>query len=129
MELCSRHHNSLYFHGIADSEHRKKCESISCDINFKTEEGFYLCDPCPEGKCAPYLGWSGLCVTVQEKQILDTLYRETRGHEWTKVERWGNPNVPHCMFEGIDCNKDGKVVNITLSEMNLQGVIKPKLGR
>lgn len=66
---------------------------------------------------------------MQEKQILDTLYRETIGHEWTKAERWGNPNVPHCMYEGIDCNEDGKVVNITLSEMNLQGVITPKLGR
>jgi hypothetical protein len=33
------------------------------------------------------------------------------------------------MYEGIECNADGRIVNITLSGMNLQGTISSKLGR
>ena len=33
------------------------------------------------------------------------------------------------MYEGIDCNDDGQIVNITLTGMNLQGEIPASLGR
>ena len=33
------------------------------------------------------------------------------------------------MYEGIDCNQDNKIVNITLNNMNLHGLIPSNLGR
>lgn len=65
---------------------------------------------------------------MNEKQILDTLHRTTRGDQWNGGLRWENPNVPVCMYEGVDCNPNGNVVNITLRAMNLQGTIPDSLG-
>jgi hypothetical protein len=129
MELCGRPLNDVFFESVPDSQNRNGCESISCALNFKSKEGIYPCEQCPKSKYTPYLGWNGLCITVQERHILETLYQVTQGREWLNAERWGNPNVPHCMYEGIDCNEDGMIVNITLSRMNLQGSIPGKLGR
>lgn len=105
------------------------CESIACPINYHSEKGVFPCTHCPNDKFTPYLGYNGDCLLVHEKLILDSLYAENYGGQWANAERWGNPNVPHCMYEGVDCNEDGNVVNITLSGMNLQGKIPGKLGR
>lgn len=129
MEMCGMDLNDDYFQTVTGSENRDGCESIACGVNFKSQEGIYPCEICPKGKYTPYLGWNGLCVLVQERNVIDGLYRETRGAEWVNAERWGNPNVPHCMYEGIDCNDDGYIVNITLSRMNLQGSIPATIGR
>eukprot|EP00545_Synedropsis_sp_CCMP1620_P011410 CAMPEP_0119010232 /NCGR_PEP_ID=MMETSP1176-20130426/4878_1 /TAXON_ID=265551 /ORGANISM="Synedropsis recta cf, Strain CCMP1620" /LENGTH=620 /DNA_ID=CAMNT_0006962859 /DNA_START=77 /DNA_END=1939 /DNA_ORIENTATION=+ len=128
-ELCDRQLNAVYFEKVPGADARKGCESVSCALNYKSEDGIFPCEKCPESKFTPYLGWNGQCIKVQERHILDTLYQENGGSEWIHAERWGNPNVPHCMYEGIDCNEDGKVVNITLSDMNLKGKIPAKLGR
>jgi hypothetical protein len=129
MEMCGMNLNEDYFQTVPGSENRDGCQSISCDLNFKSQEGIYPCEKCPKGKFTPYLGWNGMCVLIQERNIIDALYRETRGGEWVNAERWGNPNVPHCMYEGIDCNDEGQIVNITLSGMNLQGSIPAAIGR
>ncbi len=129
IEMCGMNLNDDYFQTVPGSENRDGCQSISCEMSFKSQEGIYPCEKCPKGKFTPYLGWNGMCLLVQERNIIDTLYRETRGGEWVNAERWGNPNVPHCMYEGIDCNDDGHVVNITLSGMNLQGSIPAAIGR
>ena len=129
MEMCDLNLNEDYFHTVAGSTNRGGCESISCAINFKSQEGVYPCEKCPKGKYTPYLGWDGLCILVQERRIIDAWYHNTRGGEWVNAERWGNPNVSHCMYEGIECNDDGYIVNITLSRMNLHGTIPATIGR
>jgi hypothetical protein len=129
MELCNRPLNEAYFESVPEAESRKGCESVSCALNYKSTEGIFPCEKCPENKFTPYLGWNGNCVKVQERHILETLYQATGGSEWIHAERWGNPNVPYCMYEGIDCNEDNQIVNITLTGMNLKGTIPGKLGR
>lgn len=129
LELCNRQLNDKYFSEIPGAAKRNGCESLSCPPNYKSEEGVYPCEQCPAHKYTPYLGWNGQCINVQERHIVEALYQDTRGAEWKNAERWGNPNVPYCMYEGIDCNEAGHIVNITLIDMNLHGQIPAKLGR
>jgi len=112
------------------SDSRDRCQSIACPINSKSEFGVFPCIPCGHERFTPYLGRNGQCLVVHEKHILDTLYQDTNGPDWLGgVERWYNPNVPVCMYEGVECNNDGHVVNITLPAMELHGTIPSKLGR
>ena len=129
MAMCELNLNDDYFHSFAGYDNRDGCESISCGVNFKSQEGVFPCEKCPKGKYTPYLGWNGECVLIKERNVVDGLYRVTRGGGWVNAERWGNPNVNHCMYEGIDCNDYGHIVNITLSRMNLQGTIPATIGR
>ena len=96
MEFCDRTSplNQDYFQTIPDSNRRNGCDSISCPIGFRSDNGIFPCFPCPRSKFTPYLGWNGHCVNVQEGRILESLYAETRGSEWTNADRWNNPNVP-----------------------------------
>jgi len=136
MELCSREFNRVYFEtsmpaAVGDYLPRDGCNSVACPADTMSNEGIFPCTPCTGGRYTPYVGSvGGHCVSVHEKGILDTLYDDTAGHHWNDgAARWGNPNVPVCLYEGVDCNDSGHVVNITLRGMGLKGTIPGKLGR
>jgi hypothetical protein len=129
IELCKKPLNNAYFVQVAGAEARGGCESVACPTNSKSVEGIFPCETCPVDRISPYLGHNGNCIAIEQKHILDSFFDDANGLHWVGAARWGNPNVPVCMYEGIECDGSGNVVNITLTNMNLQGSISFKLGR
>lgn len=129
MELCEKSLNNAYFVQIPGSEARGGCESIACPVDSKSVEGVFPCETCPLDRISPYLGRNGNCIAIEQKHILDSFFHDANGLNWVGAARWGNPNVPVCMYEGIECDGSGNVVNMTLTNMNLRGPISFKLGR
>ena len=137
LEICSRTYNRQYFAEFPDSiKHGATppldgCSAVACPVNTKSETGVFPCTPCPASavRHTPYLGWPRNCMMVNEKSILDHLYYQTHGPGWHGGRGWADPAVTHCQYEGVSCNDQGHVVNITLSDMNLGGRVPDRLGR
>jgi hypothetical protein len=129
LELCEKILNHEYFAQVSSAEPRSGCDIIACPVNSRSEAGVFPCQPCPANRVSPYLGHSGNCILIDQKNILDSFYNDAKGSTWIGAPRWGNPNIPVCRYEGIDCDQHNNVVNITLANMNLQGKISYKLGR
>lgn len=79
------------------------------------------CLSCPDG---PYAGATS-CAGVTddsdnlEKRVLDKLYIETGGKNWTKGDNW--EDGPICNYEGITCSTEGDNVNEGVVEIDLAG--------
>jgi len=128
-ELCQKPMNDVYFSEIENASSRDGCEALACPVNSQSVEGIFPCEFCPKNTISPYLGHNGRCITVDQRRILESFYYDAGGRKWNGAPRWMNPNVPVCLYEGIDCNEGGDIVNISLPRMNLHGTINDKLGR
>lgn len=128
-ELCNENLNQGFFEGTKyDSPDRDGCESVSCPVNSQSREGVYPCYPCSALTMNPFLGRVGRCYTSDEKKILDKLYDECGGVEWKSTYGWGLDNVSECDYEGVTCNRSGRVVNITLADHGLTGSLPEEIG-
>jgi len=126
--LCKLNLNEDYFKDKVNVTGRDGCTSISCPINTVSEEGVYPCHECPQQGFSPYLGHNKKCYYLDERMVLDVLWKRTDGPNWMGGDGWNVLNAEKCMFQGITCNNAGKVINITLANMNLRGTIPEELG-
>lgn len=126
--LCKLNLNEDFFKDKFNVTGRDGCTSISCPMNTVSEEGVYPCHDCPRQGFSPYLGHNKKCYYLDERMILDVFWKRTGGEQWLNSEGWNVLNVEKCMFHGITCNSAGKVISISLPNMNLRGTIPEELG-
>ncbi|KAL7717525.1 Polygalacturonase inhibitor 1 [Entamoeba marina] len=73
-----------------------------------------------------YLFFSIFCLVSAEisgeRNVLLRLYQQTDGPAWLNSTNW-NTSVDICTWFGIECNVDGYVEQISLSNNNLEGEI------
>ena len=97
-------------------------------MNTVSEDGVYPCHECPKQGFSPYLGHNKKCYYLDERMILHVFWTQTDGPNWYGGDGWNILNAEKCMFQGITCNSAGKVVGISLPNMNLHGAIPEVLG-
>jgi hypothetical protein len=101
------------------------CDAILCpkgtfnSYGRATSGGDGACKSCPGGEFAGATGCIGITDENDdlEKRILDKLFIETGGVNWTKKENW--ETGPVCTYEGIKCS--GNNTNEGVEEINLAG--------
>lgn len=89
------------------------CDAILCPVGTYNAYGRAKsstgggCLSCPNGKYAGASGCAGITNDEDnlEKDILDRLFTETGGSNWTKKNNWENGTV--CEYEGITCSTSG----------------------
>lgn len=106
---------------------RNYCESIACPIGTVSNKEAWPCQPCPYNSFSPYLGTEGLCMTLDENDILQILWSVTNGLNWSKTNNWYYDGVRKCSFTGVSCDDEGNVVSLVLSKFNLHGKIPKEL--
>jgi len=103
------------------------CDKIACPVNTFSLEGMFPCKPCPDHQTMPYLGGEEYCLHKDTTEILKTFYSLTNGQHWN-INNWFHENVDFCQFSGLECNVEGHIVSIQLSDFGLSGTIPPDLG-
>ena len=101
------------------------CYGILCPVGtynsygFQTTGGDGACLECPNGKFAGQTGCIGITdeSVTTEKRIIDKIYVETGGTNWTKGANWNTG--PICSYEGITCLSEDS--NEGVEEINLAG--------
>ena len=81
------------------------------------------CDPCPGAESSPYFGVS-VCVSLQkqrEREILESLYQNTAGDDWSKNDGWLDDSTDICEWYGIACREGSTVESIDLGSNHLVG--------
>jgi hypothetical protein len=129
-DLCRRSPtlNNEFFQGDYATTRRDGCTSISCPVDSISKEGVAPCFPCDNGQYR-YLGMERhQCANITEREILKAFFGDTNGLNWYNSLGWGLDDVDVCDWVGVDCGAHGRVVNITLRDMNLQGTIPSELG-
>eukprot|EP00957_Ditylum_brightwellii_P168027 12791082-Ditylum_brightwellii.AAC.1 len=56
-----------------------------------------------------------------ERHFLRKLFEEANGQEWTTSTGWVDEVNDHCEWHNAQCNKEGKVVKLTLGNNGLSG--------
>ena len=59
----------------------------------------------------------------KERHGLISLYLHTNGDHWSSKDKWMDQNEHHCMWFGVICNQNGRVVGISLPANQLNGTI------
>lgn len=131
-DICKDEVNKDFFEGADDLvslEDRDYCQSIACPVNTVSEEGVYPCEECGASSFYnPYLGQSGQCVDLSEKDILEIFFQATNGETWSiDGMNWMRDGVEDCDFIGITCDSFGQVTEIVLSNADLSGTIPPEI--
>mmetsp|Transcript_5774 Transcript_5774/g.7253 ORF Transcript_5774/g.7253 Transcript_5774/m.7253 type:complete len:642 (-) Transcript_5774:270-2195(-) len=126
--LCNKNLNQGYFYGPNDGNDRDGCTSIACPTGTFSSNGMYPCRKCQGESVTPYLGQSGECFELNQRRILRKFYTATNGPDWRGGRGWGQDTVPICQWEGIRCDSNGQVSNITLVNMGLRGTLVEDLG-
>ena len=62
-----------------------------------------------------------------EMDALEALYQDTDGDNWTNNRNWLS-NAPLDSWHGVTTDRSGRVVELDLSENELNGTIPPELG-
>ena len=65
-------------------------------------------------------------VPLSDREILEILYRETGGEDWTDATNWLS-NEPLDEWYGVEADDSGKVTRLALAENNLAGSIPLEL--
>eukprot|EP01083_Nonionella_stella_P275692 936495_1 len=69
----------------------------------------------------------GLCdIADGDKNALLALYSSTKGEGWNNNDKWSFDEV-RCDSYGVECNSDGRVTKLDLSDNYLDGKIPSKL--
>jgi len=128
--LCTENLNKDFFDGAGDNVDHDFCDAVSCKVGEYSFDGLFPCKPCEEGTYSPYLGQVGRCIGLGERQILDEIYKLTKGDSWAGpvIKGWKSPDVDHCERTGVTCDVNKNVVGLNLSGMNLQGRIPEEIG-
>ena len=63
-----------------------------------------------------------------DKAALVALYNATGGDNWTNRDGWGDPDCGVCAWDRVNCDVDGNVIGISLSNNNLIGTLPPEIG-
>jgi len=58
-----------------------------------------------------------------ERNLLREFYEDAKGQEWTIATGWVDEFSNHCDWYGVECNEEGKIVNLTLGNVGLSGRI------
>jgi len=104
------------------------CDAIMCRPGYfsiygrqnSTDSDCQKCDVSNDVEPTPYWGRSSCDGVVDEKEILELLYSETKGDNWHNNDNWLQSD-DICTWFGVDC-RDGKVVqSIHLGANNLVG--------
>lgn len=106
---------------------RDYCESIACPVGTVSNKEAWPCQPCPYNSFSPYLGTEGLCMTLDENDILQILWSVTNGPNWSKTNNWNYDGIRKCSFTGVSCDDEGNVVSLVLPNFNLHGKIPKEL--
>lgn len=101
------------------------CDAILCPVGTyntygrQTSGGDGACLSCPDGKFAGQTGCIGITdeSLTTEKRIIDKIYVETGGSNWTKGKNWETGAI--CSYEGITCASNS--TNEGVEEINLSG--------
>lgn len=135
-DLCRQDINVDFFHNVKDeAAKRDYCQSIACPTNYVAIEGVYPCRPCfDRGKSTsskyynPYLGRTGACIDLNQRDILSSLYISTNGEKWIALCNWNIENGFLCDFAGITCDINHHITDIDLKGCGLRGTIPESIG-
>eukprot|EP00735_Rhodelphis_limneticus_P003901 TRINITY_DN1543_c0_g1::TRINITY_DN1543_c0_g1_i1::g.28252::m.28252 TRINITY_DN1543_c0_g1::TRINITY_DN1543_c0_g1_i1::g.28252 ORF type:complete len:187 (-),score=75.62,sp/Q9SKG5/SERK4_ARATH/35.34/9e-17,LRR_4/PF12799.2/0.009,LRR_4/PF12799.2/4.6e-08,LRR_4/PF12799.2/9.6e-09,LRR_8/PF13855.1/0.0074,LRR_8/PF13855.1/3.4e-07,LRR_1/PF00560.28/97,LRR_1/PF00560.28/0.02,LRR_1/PF00560.28/0.22,LRR_1/PF00560.28/1.9,LRR_6/PF13516.1/1.5e+04,LRR_6/PF13516.1/1.4e+02,LRR_6/PF13516.1/0.31,LRR_6/PF13516.1/0.083,LRR_6/PF135 len=62
-----------------------------------------------------------------ETEVLNKLYQNTNGDDWTNNSGWGN-TADFCTWYGVTCDENGRVKGLYLSMNELDGQIPKEMG-
>ena len=105
------------------------CDAIMCpkgtfnDYGREQSGSSGECKSCPDGLYAGATTCAGISEESDnlEKKILDKLFVETGGKNWTKGGDSWKQDGAICNYEGITCATEGDNVNEGVTEINLSG--------
>ncbi len=63
-----------------------------------------------------------------DRDILEILYRATKGPDWIRKDNWLLDHLPLEIWDGVSTTGDERVTDLTLSENGLSGPIPAELG-
>ncbi len=66
-------------------------------------------------------------IATTDRDVLITIYRASNGANWSKSSNWLT-DAPLDTWYGVTTDENGRVTDLTLSENELSGVIRPELG-
>jgi len=95
---------------------------------------------CVGGECVCNAGYSGVECSIyvpapaiapvpsdvshkDDVEALVALFENTLGLEWKRREGWKDTERSVCMWEGVECDSDERVVRLDLSQNNLDGPV------
>jgi hypothetical protein len=64
---------------------------------------------------------------IRNRFILALLYASWDGKEWETQTNWIS-NQSECMWYGVDCDEDSKIVQLSLPSNNIRGPLDHRLG-
>ena len=104
------------------------CDAILCPPHTfnqagrqnSTESNCQACDG-DTADTTPYYGSLTCDIDIEEKEILQMLYKATGGDEWYNNNEWTNPEADVCDYYGIQCGDGKNVLGIRLGANNLKG--------
>lgn len=126
--LCTEELNNVF---LDDDQAAKGCDGVSCPANSRSAEGVAPCSSCPDdGGFNRYVGRheTECKPPLNEIEILDLFFERLHGDEWLDPSYHWERGSATCQRNGIDCNQNGDVVNITLSSLGLRGSLPTELG-
>ena len=126
--LCTEELNNAF---LSSDEAARGCDGVSCPVNSQSVEGVAPCAACPDdGGYNRYMGRHETdCISpLSEVEVLDLFFERLHGEEWLDLSYYWEKGSEVCQRQGIGCNQDGNVVNITLPSLGLRGSLPTELG-
>ena len=126
--LCTEELNNAF---LSSDEAARGCDGVSCPVNSQSVEGVAPCAACPDdGGYNRYMGRHETdCISpLSEVEVLDLFFERLHGEEWLDPSYYWEKGSEVCQRQGIGCNQDGNVVNITLPSLGLRGSLPTELG-
>ena len=119
---------SLNWNGKAGAD--SSCDHILCNIGTVNGLGHATsgvpCVTCPNGvNASPYFGGTS-CGTAMERLILDQLFMELNGNEWTRRDGWYS-GADVCNRFGVTCDSKGLLTSLSLSRNGLRGTVSSRI--
>lgn len=97
------------------------CDSIACPSNYVSRDGLYPCHDCSlQGTLKnPYIGQSGECRSLTESLIISNFFT---------VQAGDSQRDSACLYNGVTCDTQGRVVKIIAPNRKLVGSIPDSFG-
>ena len=70
--------------------------------------------------------FSSQAASLDERDALIAFYDSTGGENWNSDSGWLGEEGTECTWEGITCDNDGNVTEITLWDNNIVGPLPPE---
>jgi len=107
------------------------CDAILCPLFTSNAWGRKVyenknCNDCTDPGSRHVLGQTvcGATDTVfTEHNVLETLYNDCGGRDWTDNKHWNNNDVNICDWYGISCDDADSVVSIVLGDNGMKGTL------